>query len=193
LQKYLSLKGLTGLLVLEAFSAPAAKLGDIRFGFEFNNENVKSKFLSNAAKNPFFQWTLVYKVCSCASFGFNYEGRPADKQLTKYDVGAVFEPTSNFLVGVKHESKNPVALKVGKLNLYCLHQVTDGQQVGSEFGLDWETKDLKAKIGASHKLDDSTTLKAKIDSDSNLNAVVKTALTKKTTLSFTSGLNLKDF
>lgn len=94
------------------------------------------KFYTNA-RTLVSELNLTYLARSNLALGSNLILSPKTQNLDKYDFGATWSPATGAFVGLKHESTNKDALKIGKMMLFFHHNATLAQTVGTEFSLDW--------------------------------------------------------
>lgn len=94
-------------------------------------------------------------------------------------------------MGLKHESLNKERFEIGKLKLFIHNYATFNQTVGTEFSLDWKRRALEARIGLSHKFDDLTLAKFKIDHHGSVNALIKHKVSKSVSVTLATGFNVK--
>jgi hypothetical protein len=88
------------------------------------------------------------------------------------------------------DAKAPKDIKVGTFFFYLNHAANANQTVGSEFSFDSQKNTVSANIGLSHKFNDDTSAKFKIDRDGQVNTLLKHKLNNSLTASVTTGFNL---
>lgn len=75
--------------------------------------------------------------------------------------------------------------------LYFHHVATLTQVVGTEFALDWQKKALSARFGYSHRFNDDSSAKFRVNHHGLLDAVLKHRVSNSLTLGIVSAFNLK--
>lgn len=177
---------------LNGFSQPSEKDFETKLGFDFTNDKSKAKWQVNP-RNYLSEFTLSHRHNPRWLLGTNFTFEAKKNTFPTYNAGVVFEPSDNALIGLKHESINKEKLEVGKFFLYYFHKASIANTVGSEFTLDWQKKVVEARLGLSHKFDDNTTGKIKVNNNGTVDALLKHKLSEVVTASVVTSVNVKDF
>ncbi len=171
---------------------PTTKHPDCQFGFDYSGSDARVRFYTNVVKQ--FKSELEAAVKNGDLLvGCNLHFDAESKQLTKYDFGLVHECCENFLVGLRHESTDASKLALGKASLFLYNRCDKDREVAAEWGIDATSKHMNARLGYLQKYSDGTSVKAKIDCHGRTDAVYKHQMCKHSTVSMTTGINLKDF
>jgi hypothetical protein len=111
--------------------------------------------------------------------------------LEKYDLGLSWEVAPSCFVGLKHDSTSKNSVQVGNVLLYLQHAATLTQTVGTEFVLDYQKRALAARVGYSHRFNDDSSGKVRINHHGYLDLALKHKVSNALTLGLVSGFNLK--
>lgn len=173
---------------ISAQAIPSTRVPDLKIGTEYTTDDAKVKLYTNVRTLVTeFNWT--YLARTNFAIGSNFV---LNKQnLEKYDFGATWSPATGAFVGLKHESLAKDKFQVGKLLLFFHHNATLAQSVGTEFSLDWQKRVLEARFGLSHKFNDDSSAKFKINHHGFLDAVLKHKINNYITASAVTGFSLK--
>lgn len=163
---------------------------DFKLGLEYVHESARANLLMNL-KSLKAESQLTYLLQSDLAVGANFQFDPAISSLTKYDFGFTWTPVHNALVGLKHESMRKELMEIGKIRLFIHNYATQRQTVGTEFSLDWQKRQLEARLGLLHRFDDNTHAKLKIDHHGYIDAIIKHKISQSLSVSVTAGLNVK--
>jgi hypothetical protein len=156
------------------------------------NSALKFKTLTNLY-DFLIENTLVYKCCPSASVGYELIVNPKTHKATKYNFGLAWEPAEKCIVYAKHESLDKVEdLRIGKLWFMFFHAASANYTVGTEFLLNWASKDVEARFGLTHKFSDDTSGKVKVNHKGEVNGALKHKFSDMTTAVVTSGFNIND-
>jgi len=192
LEKQTKVKGLNFATVLTGNAAPSDKVPEAKVGLDFANEDLKYRQLTNV-RDFVTEITVVHKCCSRWLIGGNFILDANKKLVTAYNAGVVWEPADKVLIGVRHESVNKEKLAIGNLYLHYYHHASAFNKVGTEFKLDWQKKEVTAKLGLDHKFDDNTSGKVKVDQTGKIDALLKHKFSDVVTASAVTSINVKDF
>lgn len=173
-----------------AQAIPTTKVPDLKLGTEYNSANSKVKLYTNL-RSLVTELNLTYLARTNLALGSNLVLNPQAKNLDKYDFGATWSPASGAFVGLKHESVAKDTLQIGKLFLFFHHNATLAQTVGTEFTLDWQKRLLEARFGLTHKFNDDSSAKFKVNHHGYLDALLKHRINNNVTAVLTSGFSLK--
>jgi hypothetical protein len=173
-------------------SQPSDKDFETKLGLDFANNKVKAKWQINP-RNYLSEVTLAYRQNPRWLFGSNFTFDAKKSTFPTYHAGVVFEPSDNALVGLKHESLNKDKHELGKFFLFYFHKASLANTVGSEFSFDYQKKVVEAKLGLSHKFDDNTSGKIKVNNNGTVDALLKHKLSEVVTASVVTSVNVKDF
>jgi hypothetical protein len=80
---------------------------------------------------------------------------------------------------------------MGKFALMFNHRLSSSRVLGTEFIYHHLSQSTKARFGLTHQFEEGTNGKVKIDQEGNVNGVLKHKVSDSTTMSLTSGINLK--
>ncbi len=177
---------------LNGQAQPTEKELETKVGFDFSNNKTKFKWQVNP-RNYLSEFTFAYRHSARWLVGSNLTFDAKKNKFPTYHAGVVFEPSDNALIGVKHESVNKDKVELGKFFLYYFHRASLANSVGSEFSFDYQKKLVEAKLGLSHKFDDSTTGKIKVNNNGTVDALLKHKLSEVVTTSVVTSVNVKDF
>jgi hypothetical protein len=112
------------------------------------------------------------------------------QKLTKYNAGLLWEPALTTYVGLKHESEKDIEqMQVGKCWLYFYHLASAANTVGSEFSLDWQKKLVEARFGLTHRFNDNTVGKLRINNKGVVDGALKHTLNENASICFVSQLH----
>jgi hypothetical protein len=183
------LKGLQ--LVANASASTVTSENTWNVGLDFGSEKAKAKVLLNV-KSLFSDVTMSY-LCSKtgALVGANLLVDTKKQNLEKYDWGVNWSPAAGATIGLKHESINKNTLELGRFFLFVNHAANASQVVGTEFALNWQSKALEARLGLSHKYNDETSGKFKVNQNGWVDAVLKHKVNSAVTVSLATGFGLK--
>lgn len=92
-------------------------------GVEYQNANMKLKCWLNT-RDYTLENQFSYMIKSNHFFGWNLHLDPRNQKLMKYDFGFNWEPATNSVVGLKHESTNASSLQLGKFFLFFFHNAS---------------------------------------------------------------------
>jgi len=192
LEKITNVKGLSFHMLLQGTAAPAAMNPAFKLGLDLVNDkarfNLKYNFFNSTMDS-----TLVYKLCSRANIGWEWEVNMKERNFPKYTFGLSWEPADKALFMLKHESiEKETDLKIGKLFFMFFHQASSKHTLGSEFMLDWQKKAMEARFGLTHKFDDNATGKIKFNHAGQIDAALKYKFSEAVTASVTTGMQVRD-
>lgn len=162
----------------------------IKAGIDFSNAQLKTKTLINL-RTLDVEENLTYLARSNFILGWNVLFNSRISNLEKYDFGFSWEPAKDVFVALKHESLNKEHLQLGKFFLLFHHIASSAQTVGTEFALDYQKRALEARLGFSHRFNEDSQAKFKVNHHGYLDAVFKHRVSTATTLGLTTGFNLK--
>jgi len=174
----------------KSFTAPTSYQSVFLAGIEHQAALSRFKLLINV-KSHILESQLTYKLSPRSIVGWNLVLDPHSQKVTKYDFGATFEPTDRLLVGVRHESNSDNKSGLGKFFVHFFHNASVVETIGSEFGLDWEKKQLEARFGLQHTFSSDLTGKFRVNHLGFADAVLKLKLSQSVTANFSTGLDLK--
>lgn len=123
--------------------------------------------------------------------GYNVFFDSRTQALEKYDAGLSLEVASGLHLGLRHDSLNKDALEVGNILLFLHHQANANSVVASEFVLNWQKKALAARFGYTHKFNEESSGKFKVNHHGYLDLAFKHKVSNALTLGLISGFNLK--
>lgn len=172
------------------YAVPSSKTPVYKLGLEYSNERVKDKTFINL-RNYYLEHSFSVKACDKLVFGGEFELDPRATLLQKYNFGLTWNCCKSVNVGLKHESTSKEFLQLGKFFLIFHNHVSAAQQVGSEFVLDWQSRQVEAKLGVSHQLNDDSAIKLKVNHHGYLDVALKHRVSSLATLGLVSGFNLK--
>eukprot|EP00347_Sterkiella_histriomuscorum_P019948 403339679 len=183
-------KGLQYIVNTTTQAIPSGSVPVIKAGLEFNNSQAKAKLLFNL-RSLALEHNLTYLARSNLIVGYNLLLDSRTQNLEKYDFGLSWETAPACYLGLKHESNSKNQLQVGNVFLYFHHIATLTQTVGTEFALDYQKKLLTARFGYSHKFNDDSSAKFRVNHHGFLDATFKHRVSSSLTLGVVSGFNLK--
>jgi hypothetical protein len=159
-------------------------------GVEYNSDKLKLKTLMN--RDLLFDTTWSYLACSHFALGGQFNINLNTTNLSKYDFGLNWALSQSASLGVKHESTNQKALEFGRFSLFVNHAANANQTVGTEFGLNWATKAVEARLGLNHRFNEETSGKFKVNQDGQLDATLKHRINSSVTASLVTGASLRN-
>ncbi len=172
-----------------AWTVPTTGVPDFKVGLEYISGNSRAKALFNV-RTLLGDITFTHLVKSNFSLGANLLVNPHASTLEKYDFGFNWSPAAGAVIGLKHESINKKAIELGRFLLIVNHVASTRQTVGSEFSLNWATRAVEARLGLSHKFNEDTSAKFKVNHNGFLDAVFKHRINNNVTVSLASGTSL---
>ena len=149
---------------------------------------MKTKWLVNP-RSWNTEGNLTYLWCKYL-FGGNVVIDGKTQKISKFDFGFNWSPAAGSNFGILHNAVSDKPFEFGKFWLYFNHAATTSQVVGTEFAYDWNKKVVEAKLGVSHKFNDSTSGKFKIDQAAKVDAVLKHKYNDTVTASLATGFDL---
>lgn len=190
------MKGLNLITGYSASSQPSEVKPKLNLGLDFNNEQAKVKLQTAVVGDFVSEAVLSYKPLPRLLLGANlvFEPKKDQHQLSKYDFGINVEPADKSFIGLKHETitRKKDAQNLGKFLLYFYHAASPLNTVGTEFSLDWETKQMGARLGATHKFSDDVSGKVKLNNEGRVDGTLKYKISEAVTATATSGLTIKN-
>lgn len=112
------------------------------------------------------------------------------QKLSKFDFGFNWSPAAGSNFGLLHAAVSDKPFELGKFWLYFNHAATASQIVGTEFAYDWGKRVVEARLGVTHKFNDATSGKFKIDQNARVDAVLKHKYNDTLTASLASNFDL---
>ena len=162
------------------FALPSFKPTVPKIGLEFSNSDVKTKFYA-FLRSGVVEHSLTAKASSDISVGYDLTVNPSTQTLDKYDFGLAWSPAFGSFVGLKHVSGDQAFPNIGRFFIYSHHVSSSTDTVGTEFSLDWQSREVRAQLGLNHKFNDDTNGKFKLDQDGLLSFVLKHKLNSSVT------------
>lgn len=184
------MQGLQTIVNGTAWTLPANKAPEFKVGLEYNTSNVKAKFLTNV-RSLLGEGSFTYLHANKWLVGSNLNLNLQTQKITKNEIGLNWSPAKGAIFGLLHQAPSDKPLEIGKFWVYFNHAATSSQVVGTEFAYDWSKKAVEAKLGASHKFNDTTSGKFKIDHNAKVDAVLKHKYNDTVTVSLATGFSLK--
>jgi Eukaryotic porin len=181
-------KGLQSIVSATAWTA-ASRVPDFKVGVEYNNAAAKAKVLTNV-RSLLSEANVTYLYKNYL-FGGNFNVDLRGQKILSNELGLTWSPATGSRFGLLHKGADKKPLELGKFWLYFNHAATSSQVVGTEFAYDWSTKAVAAKLGYSHKFNDSTSGKFKIDHDAKVDAILKHQYNNTVTVSLATGFSLR--
>lgn len=89
------------LVNMQSFALPTNQAPVFKFGYEYQNENLKMKCLTNL-RNFLIEKNLTYLAKPSLLLGFNLVLDPRVFNFEQYDFGLTWEAANNCFVGLKH-------------------------------------------------------------------------------------------
>jgi len=175
---------LNGTGVAIPTSAPSV----FKAGLEYGCSCLKSKLLVNL-RSFLTEHSLSYKARPDLVLGYNLILDPLTQNLDKYEAGLTWSPAENAFVGLRHESLNKKKVELGKILFFLHHNVSPTRTVGSEFGLEWQSSKVSARVGYQEKIDENTTLKLKVNQAGYLDLLLKRQLNSYLNLGLVTGVS----
>ena len=169
---------------------PSHELPELRAGVEYAERSVRGKVLMNL-KSFSVDSQVTYLGRDDLIVGGNLVFNPHTAMLDKYDCGFSWSAGSNQLLGLKHESLNKQKLQIGKLLLFVHHYASLNQTLGTEFALDWQKRQLEARMGLQHKFNEQTSAKMKVDHRGYAQVVLRHKLNNTLTVALATNMNVK--
>jgi len=180
-------KGLTSVL-----SGSGSSLGGVpafKVGAEYSNASTKAKALANVRSlHTVVTLSHLYKTYLFGAY-FNIDLK--NQGIINNELGFVWNPASGAKFGIQHVAAENKPLDLGKFWFYFSHAASASNTIGSEFSYEWQSKKVDAKLAVSHKFNDATSGKFKIDQDANVDAVIKHQYNSTLTANFVSAFSLK--
>lgn len=180
--------GLQTIVQGTAWTTPATNAPTFKVGVEYNASNVKTKWLINP-NTLNTEGNFTYLKCKYL-FGANFLIDGKSQKLSKLDFGFNWAPAAGSNFGLLHAAVSDKPFALGKFWVYFNHAATSSQVVGTEFAYDWGKKVVEAKLGVSHKFNDATSGKFKIDQAAKVDAVLKHKYNETVTASLATGFDL---
>lgn len=183
------MKGLTFIANASAWTVPAAKPTEFKFGVEYSAADVKAKVLLNPATKV-SDLTASYLACSRTVVGSDLTFDLKTNKLSKCDFGLNWNPAGNALVGLKHES---AGLTLNKFTLFAHHAASDKQTIGSNFSFDTKSKEMSGNLGLFHRFNADTSAKFKVGHTGLVDALLKHKYNESVNVTFATGFDLNGF
>ena len=183
------MKNATLLFNSTATSVPTDAIPVLKGGLEWNCSKIRSKVLTNL-RNSITEHHLTYLAHPRLVVGYNVLLNLANQGIEKYDFGLSWQVGNGAFLGLRHDSLSKDELKVGKILFNLHHNISSTQSVGTEVTIH-PNGATDFRLGLSQNLNDTTSLKVKVNHNGHLEGALKHKVNSLLTLGVVSSVDFK--
>lgn len=190
------LTGCTGLEGRMDYKFENHGLGYFKLGWDYKHSkkgmNLHDKLMYNFTKKQ-LEFEGTWSCCDHFLIGNAWILDHVNKKWNLCELGAWYKK-DNTTLGLKHTIKGAGLTECKLGNITVMARQDNGANIfGAQVDYNHEKKATKAFLGASRKFNDKTSGKFKVDSEAELNAVLKHQLSKSLTFSMATTMDIHSF